>query len=163
MRRSLFLATLGAFALLHATGAAAHEYAAGDLRIAHPWTRPTSAGAPAAAGYMEITNVGRKADRLVSASSPAAARVELHQTSMDGGVMRMKALPEGVEIPPGGTIRLAPGGLHLMLFSPRTAFNEGDRKPLVLTFARAGRVEVELAAESRPAARPMAMPEDHQH
>jgi copper(I)-binding protein len=82
---------------------------------------------------------------------------------MDGGVMRMKALPEGVEIPPGGTVRLAPGGLHLMLMGPNKAFVEGDRIPLTLTFAKAGKVVVQLAAESRPASAPAAMPEGHKH
>lgn len=159
MRSLLFAAALA----LAAAGAHAHEYAAGDLRIAHPWTRPTTAGAPVAAGYFEVTNVGKTADRLVSAASPSAARVELHQSSMEGGVMRMKALPDGVEIPAGATVRLAPGGLHLMLMGPGKAFLEGDRIPLILTFARAGKVSVELAAESRPAAKPAAMPEGHRH
>ena len=159
--RRLLLAT--SVALAAAGSALAHEYTAGDLRIAHPWTRPTSAGAPAAAGYMDITNTGRSADRLVSASTPAAARVELHQSSMEGGMMRMKALPDGVQIPPGGVVKLAPGGLHLMLFAPTAAFKEGDRIPLTLTFAKAGKVKVELAAESRSAPAPMAMPEGHRH
>jgi copper(I)-binding protein len=160
MRSLLFAAALG---LAVASAAHAHEYSAGDLRIAHPWTRPTVAGTPVAAGYFEVTNTGKTADRLVSATSPNATRVELHQSAMDGGVMRMKALPEGVEIPPGGTVRLAPGGLHLMLMGPNKAFLEGDRIPLTLTFARAGKVTVQLAAESRPASTPAAMPEGHKH
>jgi copper(I)-binding protein len=160
MRSLLFTAALG---LAVASAAHAHEYSAGDLRIAHPWTRPTVPGAPVAAGYFEVTNTGKSADRLVSAASPNATRVELHQSVMDGGVMRMKALPEGVEIPPGGTVRLAPGGLHLMLMGPNKAFLEGDRIPLTLTFARAGKVAVQLAAESHPAPAPAAMPEGHRH
>jgi copper(I)-binding protein len=160
MRRLLFAAVLG----LCLTGAAhAHDYSAGDLRIAHPWTRPTVAGAPVAAGYFEVTNTGKTADRLVSAASPNATRVEIHQSSMEGGVMRMKALPQGVEIPAGGTVRLAPGGLHLMLMGPNKAFLQGDRIPLTLTFAKAGKVAVQLAAESRPASAPAAMPEGHKH
>lgn len=159
--RTLLLAT--AVALAAAGAALAHEYAAGALRIDHPWTRPTAAGAPAAAGYMDIANTGKVADRLVSASTPHAARVEIHQSSMEGGMMRMKALPDGVEIPAGGKVSLAPGGLHLMLFGPKAAVKEGERIPLTLTFARAGKVDVQLAAESRPAARPMVMPEGHRH
>ena len=160
MRSLLFTAALG---LAVASAAHAHEYSAGDLRIAHPWTRPTVASAPVAAGYLEVTNTGKTADRLVSAASPNATRVEIHQSSMDGGIMRMKALPQGVEIPAGGTVRLAPGGLHLMLMGPNKAFLEGDRIPLTLTFARAGKVAVQLAAESRPAPAPSAMPEGHRH
>ncbi|MFM8753986.1 MAG: copper chaperone PCu(A)C [Phenylobacterium sp.] len=160
MRRQLIAAAL---TLALAGPALAHDYSAGDLRIAHPWTRPTAAGAPTGAGYMEITNTGRVPDRLVSATSAHAARVEIHQSSMEGGVMRMKALPQGVEIPPGATVRLAPGGLHLMLFGPKAAVSTGDKVPVTLTFARAGRVNVELAAESRPATRPAAMPEGHRH
>ncbi|MFM7124456.1 MAG: copper chaperone PCu(A)C [Actinomycetes bacterium] len=158
MRRLLLAA---AVALAAACAALAHDYSACDLRIAHPWTLPTAAGAPAAAGYMDIANTGRSGDRLVSASTPHAARVEIHQSSMEGGMMRMKALPEGVEIPAGGKVSLAPGGLHLMLFGPKAAVTEGDRIPVTLTFARAGKVTVQLAAESRPAARPMA--EGHRH
>lgn len=159
--RRLLIAT--AMALVAAGAAFAHEYAAGPLRIAHPWTRPTAAGAPAAAGYMEIANTGRAADRLVLASTPHAARVEIHQSSMEGSVMRMNALPQGVEIPAGGAVSLSPGGLHLMLFGPRGAVAEGDRIPLTLVFAKAGKVTVELAAESRPPPRPMPMPEGHRH
>jgi copper(I)-binding protein len=68
-----------------------------------------------------------------------------------------------VEIPAGGTVRLAPGGLHLMLMGPNKAFLQGDRIPLTLTFAKAGKVAVQLAAESRPASTPAAMPEGHKH
>lgn len=159
--RRLLLAT--AVALAAAGAALAHEYAAGPLRIDHPWTRPTAAGAPTAAGYMEITNTGKTADRLVSASSAHAARVEIHQSSMEGGMMRMKALPQGVEIPAGGKVSLAPGGLHIMFFGPKAAVASGERIPLTLTFAKAGKVTVQLAAESRPPAKPAAMPETHRH
>jgi copper(I)-binding protein len=82
---------------------------------------------------------------------------------MEGGMMRMKALPQGVEIPAGGVVKLAPGGLHLMLFGPKAAVKPGDRIPVTLTFAKAGKVKMELAAESRPAAKPAAMPEGHPH
>ncbi len=160
MRRLLFAAVLG---LAVAGQAAAHDYSAGDLRIDHPWTRPTAAGAPTAAGYMEITNTGKTADRLVSVSSAHAPRVEIHQSSMEGGVMRMKALPQGVEIPAGGKVSLAPGGLHIMFFGPKVAVATGDRVPLTLTCAKAGKVAVELSAESRPAAKPAAMPGGHRH
>ena len=160
MRRRLLTATLG---LAFAGPAVAHDYSAGAQRIDHPSTRPTAAGAPAAAGYMDITNTGRTADRLVSVTTPHAARAEIHQSSMEGGMMRMKALPQGVEIPAGGKVSLAPGGLHVMLFAPKAAVAPGDRIPLTLTFAKAGKVTVQLAAESRPPARPAAMPEGHQH
>ncbi len=78
-------------------------------------------------------------------------------------MMRMKALPDGVEIPAGGKISLAPGGLHLMLFGPKAAVKSGERIPLTLTFAKAGKVNVQLAAESRPAAKPTSMPDGHHH
>lgn len=82
---------------------------------------------------------------------------------MAGGVMRMEALPQGVEIPAGGAISLSPGGLHLMLFGPKAAIRDGDRIPVTLTFAKAGKVSVQLAAESRPAGKPSVMPEGHRH
>ena len=130
-----------------AAPAAAHHRTAG-VRIEHPGARPTSAGAPVAGGYLTIVNSGAKADRLLDVSSPRADRVELHRMSLDGGIMRMRPVPEGLEIPSGKTVSLAPGGYHLMIFGPKQALAIGDRFPVILRFATAGKVAVDLVTEN---------------
>ena len=129
--------------------AAAHDYTLGDLRIDHPWTRATGERSPTAAGYLTIRNMGATPDRLVSAETPRAGRVEIHEMTMTDGVMRMRPIPDGgIVIPAGEEVRLAPGGLHLMIMGPQGAFTQGSRIPLTLVFERAGRIQVELAVEA---------------
>ncbi|HEX2525389.1 MAG TPA: copper chaperone PCu(A)C [Geminicoccus sp.] len=145
-----------------ALGAAAHEYKLGELEIGHPWTRATMKGQPSAAAYLTVTNHGTAPDRLVAVASPVARAAELHSMSMDNGIMKMRALPEGLEIPPGGTVDLAPGGLHIMLVGPSQTLAEGSRVPLSLTFEKAGTVEVELDVE-KAGAKPAAPAASHDH
>jgi copper(I)-binding protein len=140
-------ATAAALAVAMTAGplaAEAHGYTPGDLKIGQPWSRPTPPGAPTAVGYMTITNTGRAPDTLVGASTPIAASLELHQSSMAGGIMRMRPAPEGVTIAPGQTVRLEPGGYHLMFMGPKKPFAVGDHIPATLRFRRAGTVKVEF-------------------
>lgn len=148
----LYAVTIAACMLAVITPARAHDYAIGDLRIDHPWTRAVAATAPTAAGYMVIRNAGSVPDRLIAAEMPAAATVELHEMTMTDNIMRMRPVPGGLVIPPGAEVRLAPGGRHLMLIGPRGGFTQGARLPLTLVFERAGRIEVQLAVEA-PGAR----------
>ena len=143
MRRTFLRAVLmtgAAFVSLPFLGAplAAHDFRAGDLVIDHPWTRAVGAAAPTAAGYMIIRNTGAAPDRLVAAETPRAARVELHEMSVTDGIMRMRPIAGGIALPPGGEVRLAPGGLHLMLMRPLRPLAEGDvaRVRLVLEDGR---------------------------
>lgn len=144
MRNIIRAALLAAPFFALSTSADAHEYRVGDLIVGHPWTRATGSSAPTAAGYLSLTNEGAKADWLVSAETPMADRVEMHETSMTNGVMRMRPLPDGISVPPGETVWLRPGGLHLMLVGPEEAFVQGNRVPLTLRFKQAGEVTVEL-------------------
>ena len=89
MKRS-WSAVLGAVVLALAVPGHAHDYAKGDLRIGHPWTRATASGQKVAAGYLEIANAGKLADRVIGASTPAAERIELHVVGLEGEVMRMR-------------------------------------------------------------------------
>lgn len=130
--------------------ALAHDYKAGDLAIDHPWARPTPPAAKVGGAYLTIENKGKSADKLLRASSPVAGVVELHNMSMEGNVMRMRAVP-GIDLPPGKTVTLAPGGLHVMLQDLRQPLKQGDRLPLTLVFQRAGQVKVELAVEESAA------------
>src|SRR5215510_13549423 len=108
-------AILLAFTLaLAANGASAHEYKAGSIEIKLPWSRATPKGATVAGGYMKLINTGTAPDRLVGGSTEIAGKFEIHEMSMDNGVMKMRALPNGVEIKPGQTVEFKPGGYHLM-------------------------------------------------
>lgn len=150
--RSLLVALplVGAVAatpVLLALPAAAHEYKVGALEIEHPWTRATPPGAKVGGGYLTVVNGGGDDDRLVSATSPAAGRVEIHEMAVTDGVMVMRPLPEGLPVPAGETVALAPGGLHLMLIDLAAPLVEGERVPVELTFERAGTIAVELAVD----------------
>jgi copper(I)-binding protein len=96
-----------------------------------------------AAGYMVIMNKASSPDRLVSVSSPAAARVETHVHIKDGNVVRMRQV-KGYDIPANGRFELKPGGAHLMFIEPRLPFKEGDKIPAVLVFERAGEVKTQF-------------------
>jgi len=136
-----------ALLLAFVSSAAARDFQAGDLRIDQPWSRATAPAAKVGAGYLAITNGGGVADRLVAASTQAAARVEIHEMRMDGGVMRMRELPQGLALPPGETVALKPGGYHLMFIDLRAPLTAGRSIPVTLVFERAGRVEIELSVE----------------
>src|SRR5262245_27163594 len=128
----------------------AHQYEIGTLVIGHPWSRPTPAGAPMGVAYLSITNNGTTPDALIGASSPVASGVEFHQTTISEGMARMRPLSE-VVIAPGATVKVEPGGIHLMLVNLRKPFELGRNVPLVLEFRVAGRIDVELSIESRDA------------
>jgi copper(I)-binding protein len=131
--------------------AAAHDFAAGGLRIGHPYARATPPGATVAGAYLSIDNKGKSADRLLRAASPVAGLVELHSMRMEGNVMRMRAVP-AIDVPAGASVKLAPGGLHVMLQELKRPLKPGERVPMTLVFERAGEVKVELAVESGSAA-----------
>ena len=116
---------------------------AAAVSVSGGWVRPPPPGAPAAAAYLTLANTGRIADRLTGARSPDAERVEVHAMSLEGGVMRMRPAP-GVELPAGGAVSLAPGGLHLMLIGPKRAFRTGDTVAVTLSLARGGEVQAVL-------------------
>lgn len=127
----------------------------GAINISLPFTRATLPNAPVGGGFLTIENEGPDADRLVSASSPAADVVQIHEMKMEGEVMKMRPLPEGLELPAGETVVLSPGGLHLMFMGLKQAFVEGETVPVTLVFERAGTVEIALpvlgaAADAAP-------------
>ena len=113
-----------------------------QVAIEKPWLRATAPGARVAGGYMTISNQGA-ADKLVSVSSPAAARVEMHVHVNDNGVMKMREVP-GYDVPAKGAFELKPGGAHLMFMEPKRPFKEGDKLPVTLKFEKAGEVRAEF-------------------
>ena len=126
------------------------EYRTATVTISHPWSPPTSASAPTAAGYLVITNHGPVADRLLGVDSPAAASVSLHSMSMAGGIMRMRPVANGLSIAPGAVAILDPGGYHLMFEGLRRPFTPGDHIPAVLHFEHAGATPVVFDVEAKP-------------
>lgn len=132
----------------------AHGSKLGNLTLRHPYTYPTLNGATTAAVYLvAIRNAGELPDRLLSASSPVADRVAVHQMRMEGDVMRMHTLPF-LEIPAKTALTFQPGnadGLHLMLLGLRRSVAVGEGFPLTLRFERAGEVQVEVKVEPRRA------------
>lgn len=112
------------------------------------WCRPTVAGALAAGCYVTLTAKGE--DRLVSVESPAASRGEIHTMSMDGGVMRMRQLTEGLALPAGKTVALKPGGDHIMLIAPKAQLKDGAKVRLTLTFKTAAPMTIDAAVKTPP-------------
>lgn len=126
---------------------AASETAASIIAVTEPWSRETAEGQNAGGAFMSIANTGTAADRLTGGSTPVAGRVEIHTMSMDGGVMRMRQLDEGLEVPVGGEVTLKPGSFHVMLMDLKQPLKAGDTVPLTLTFKGAGTVETELVVK----------------
>ena len=126
----------------------AADYTLQDLRIAHPYARPTPPGARTGGAYFTVRNVGKAADRLTGVASPAARVVEIHSMTMDGTLMKMRPVA-GIDIPPGGQVALGSGGYHVMLIDLVRPLAAGDKVPLTLTFERAGTVDV--VADVEPA------------
>lgn len=135
-----------ALALMLALPAAAiaHSFKKGDLDVIHPWTRVTPGGVNAGSGYLKVRNNGKEADRLTGATFDGAEAVEIHEMTMDGDVMKMRQLKDGVEIKPGETIELKPSGMHLMVLGLKQPIVEGPERKGTVTFQKAGTVEVEF-------------------
>jgi copper(I)-binding protein len=133
--------------LIFAASGMGTEYKAGDLVISAPMAKATPPNAPVSGGYMTITNNGSQSDRLVSVSTPFAPKVEIHEMTMEGDVMKMRPLTGGLEIPAGGSVELKPGGYHVMFMGLTEPLKEGESRKAVLTFEKAGTVEVEFTIQ----------------
>jgi len=136
--------------------ASSRVYTLGSLKIERPWTRATPRSAPVAGGYLKITNNGAVADRLVGGSFDLAGKVEVHEMSDVGGMMRMRQLAAGLEIPAGQSVELRPGGYHLMFMDLKQGIVAGQNVKGALVFEKAGRIEVEFEAEAMGASQPAA-------
>jgi copper(I)-binding protein len=133
-------------AILFATMAFAHSYEKGDLQIRHPWARATPPGTTVGVGYFEIRNNGAQPDRLLSASSPAAKRVEMHLTEHAGEIAKMRQL-RAFEVPARERLALEPNGAHLMLVDVAQPLKKGERFPMKLRFERAGEIDIEFEVQ----------------
>ncbi|MBO6510943.1 MAG: copper chaperone PCu(A)C [Roseibium sp.] len=124
--------------------AVAADYKVGDLTLSNAWTRATPPKAKAGGGFVEIVNHGGEGDRLIAASSDVSGKTEIHEMAVTDGVMKMRQLENGIEIPAGETVTLKPGGLHIMFMGLNQSFEQGSAVPVVLTFEKAGDVTIEL-------------------
>ncbi|NBJ10200.1 DUF1775 domain-containing protein [Microvirga arsenatis] len=142
-----------------AAGAAPIPVKTGSLTLEQPWSRATPGGARVAGGYLRITNTGPAPDRLTGGSFPLASKVEVHEMKLEGDVMRMKPVEGGLEIRPGATVELKPGGYHLMFMDLREPLKEGQTVKGTLTFEKAGAVAVEYTVRGMGGAAPA----EHKH
>ena len=127
---------------LLAAPARAEEVRAGDLVITQAWSRATPGGAKVAGGYLTIENKGSAVERLIGGSGDVTDRIEVHEMNTSNGVMTMRALDKGLAIEPGKTVKLAPGGYHLMMFDLKSPFKQGDKVAVTLEFEKAGKVKL---------------------
>jgi periplasmic copper chaperone A len=133
---------------LFANGAFAHDYKLGALEIGDPWSRATPKSADTAAGYLTIKNTGSTPDRLVSATFSDAATAQIHQMSMDNGVMKMREVANGLEIKPGEMVELKPQSFHIMFMGLKGPLVKGQTVKGTLTFEKAGTIDVEFAVQA---------------
>jgi periplasmic copper chaperone A len=162
MKKSIIaLASLIALAGVgHAT-----DYKVGAIEVDNPWSRAVPKGASVAAGYMTIKNNGDTPDRLVGGTTPVAGKFEIHQMTMNNGVMQMRPVADGILIKPGETVALKPESFHIMMMNLKQPIEKDKPFPASLNFEKAGTVQVEFAVEGvggSPAAATPA-PETHHH
>jgi hypothetical protein len=146
MTRFSFLIA-SALAMSFVAPAIADDVTVGSLKISAPWARATPKGASVGGGYMKITNTGTAPDRLVGGVSDASQRFEIHEMSMDNGVMKMRELAKGLEIKPGETVELKPGSYHVMFVGLNKQLMQGQRVKATLQFEKAGKVDVDFGVE----------------
>lgn len=139
---------LAATLALGASHALALDYNLGPLHIAQPWARATPKGASVAGGYMKITNKGAVPDRLIAGSAGFAGRFEIHEMTMEQGVMKMRPLAAGLEIKPGQTVELKPGSFHVMFMGLKEPLEKGQRVKGTLVFEKAGKIDIEYEVEA---------------
>jgi copper(I)-binding protein len=122
--------------------AAAQEVSIKGITVANPWARATPGGAKVGVAFFEMKAAPGPGDKLVSAKSPVAGNVEIHNHIMEGGVAKMRRV-DGIAVSGGASVALKPGGYHLMLMDLKGPLKEGDRFKLTLGFEKAGEIEVE--------------------
>ena len=127
---------------LDVTAAASNSFTFSDMRL-----RATVAGMPSSAAYLQITNNGISDDRLIAAKSAIAKRVEIHLMEIDNGVMRMRAVDDGVVVASGDSVTLEPGGLHIMLMGLTNDLAPGSQHEIILMFEKAGEITLTLTAK----------------
>lgn len=146
MNRAAFYAAI--ILVLLASGLSkAADVTIGTIKISTPWVRATPKGAAVGGGYMTITNTGNTPERLLGGTSSLARRFEIHEMSMDNGIMKMRPVAGGIEIKPGATVTFSPSGYHLMFVGLNAPFVRGEHVTAILQFEKAGKVTVNFTVE----------------
>ena len=140
--KNIVIGLISISAAAFAAGAFAQNAKVGSVQIENAYTRATVPGQQVAGGFMKIENKGG-VDLLVSASSPVAGEVQLHEMAMEGNVMKMRQVKD-IPVPAGGAVELKPGGMHLMFMNIKAPLTAGETVPVKLKFAKAGEVEVKM-------------------
>ncbi|MBO9588796.1 copper chaperone PCu(A)C [Devosia sp.] len=144
---TLFLASLATFGSVQLSSA--HGFKGGEIFIDHPMIQEAPPGARVLGGYVTLQNNGAEDDRLIAIESPAAEKVDLHQSVVTDGIARMTPLSEGLPLPAGQIVWLGDNGTHAMFVQPDRRYAVGDELPATLIFEKAGRVEVTFKVEER--------------
>ncbi len=129
------------FLIAAASSAWADDVRVGDISVIGPWARASAGPARTGAAYINIFNNGAQIDRLINVVTPVARNASLHTHMMEGDIMKMRSLVD-VDVSPGETTIMKPGGLHVMLMGLKSPLKEGNTFPLTLTFEKAGTIEV---------------------
>ena len=140
--KNIVIGLISMSAAVFSAGVLAQNAKVGSVQIENAYTRATVPGQQVAGGFMKIENKGG-VDLLVSASSPVAGEVQLHEMAMEGNVMKMRQVKD-IPVPAGGAVELKPGGMHLMFMNIKAPLTAGDTVPVKLKFAKAGEVEVKM-------------------
>src|SRR5262249_43096109 len=150
------LAAAFAMAVLPLANASAQaaDYDVGSIHITQPWTRATPKGASSGAAYLTVTNSGTAPDRLTCAGTDLAAQCQIHTMSMENGLMKMRPVEGGLEIKPGETVTLKPGGDHMMFVKLKHPLQIGNAVEVTLQFDKAGAVKIEMPVVAIGAAAP---------
>jgi copper(I)-binding protein len=153
MKSKVLVTMYAAVGMALCGSAMAQNASVGSIKVENAYTRATAPGQHVAGGFLKIENKGA-ADQLVSASSPVAGEVQLHEMAMDGNVMKMRQVKD-IPVPANGSVELKPGGLHLMFMNIKAPLAAGETVPVKLKFAKAGEVEVKMPVNPTAATAPM--------
>ena len=152
MVRSVLLAVLVAIAAVTAAAQGT------GVEVEHAWARATPPGAKTAALYLTLVNHGAAGDRLLSVMTPAAGKAEIHSTTTENGVMRMRPVEGGLPVASGKPTVLKPGGYHIMLTDLKAPLVAGQSVAVTLTFEKAGKVDATAVVEKAGSMGPQDMP-----
>ena len=119
-----------------------------SIQVENPWARATPSGAKTGAVYMTIDNKSSIADRLTGVSSEVAKKLQIHETKMENGIMKMREISGGLPVPAGGSVVLKPGGYHVMLIDLNKPLKAGETFPLTLVFEKAGKISITVPVQS---------------
>jgi copper(I)-binding protein len=141
MSKHPLIANAFALVLALATSAQAEPSRIGDIVVEQAWARATTPSAKIGATYLVLKNTGSQPDRVLSMEAPVASHAVAHQTRQEGDVSRMSEA-DPLSIPPGGALKMKPGGMHIMLMELNSGLKVGQQFPLTITFEKAGTIEV---------------------